>query len=115
MPACTLLVVPGTATLGQRGDGEEEAGQRGLGGIAAGGIGCWGARFAALPSLHYFSPSLLQLTPSSPASCSAPTAYCLPLLLCLACSTGRMDELKQRYLAAGSPTNPDWDTLLKGL
>lgn len=30
-------------------------------------------------------------------------------------STSRLEELKQRYLAAGSPTKPDWDKLLEGL
>lgn len=31
------------------------------------------------------------------------------------CSTGRLEELKARYVAAGSPHNPDWHKLLEGL
>lgn len=34
---------------------------------------------------------------------------------CMGKHTGQLDELKQRYLAAGSPSSPDWDQLLEGL
>ncbi|PSC73109.1 Cytochrome c oxidase biogenesis Cmc1-like [Micractinium conductrix] len=34
---------------------------------------------------------------------------------CLSKHTGRLDELKARYVAAGQPTHPDWDSLLEGL
>ena len=31
------------------------------------------------------------------------------------CSTSRLEELKQRYVKAGSPLNPDWDKMMEGL
>lgn len=31
-----------------------------------------------------------------------------------ACSTGRLEELKARYVALGSPTEVDWDKMLDG-
>ncbi|KAI7843687.1 hypothetical protein COHA_002587 [Chlorella ohadii] len=34
---------------------------------------------------------------------------------CMSSHTGRLEELKARYVAAGSPHNPDWDKLLEGL
>ncbi|KAI3434718.1 hypothetical protein D9Q98_002779 [Chlorella vulgaris] len=34
---------------------------------------------------------------------------------CMSTHTSRLEDLKQRYLAAGSPSNPDWDKLLDGL
>lgn len=61
---------------------------------------------ASLAPLLARSSSLLLAAVSSPP---CPHALC--------CSTGRLEELKQRWLDAGSPTQEkmDWDKLLDGL
>ncbi|KAL4433997.1 hypothetical protein ABPG75_000438 [Micractinium tetrahymenae] len=34
---------------------------------------------------------------------------------CMSAHTSQLEELKARYVAAGSPSKPDWDKLLEGL
>lgn len=34
---------------------------------------------------------------------------------CMKQHTSRLEDLKERYLEAGSPTKPDWEKLLDGL
>ena len=43
--------------------------------------------------------------------------HCLLLKHVLVCSTGErtLNELKRRWVSAGRPELPDWETLLEGL
>lgn len=60
-------------------------------------------------------PACLASLPCLPVPPVLPTDPLFPPLPSPSRSTGRLDELKARYVAAGQPTHPDWDSLLEGL
>lgn len=86
-------------------------------------VALWVVQSSALP-LPAHPPACRATTVELPLSaaachylylfrCRPSTTPPAPLPACR--STGRLEELKARYVAAGSPHNPDWDKLLEGL